>query len=98
MRNLVNFHPTTQKSENFTSMGSICPKYIRSELKKHTGVIFHDTGQRCNIWINPDLLISKMAWGIGWTFVRACKVWKIVLLWVLFVELFRGIICHDTER
>ena len=26
-RNLVNFHPTTQMSENFTSMGSFCPKY-----------------------------------------------------------------------
>ena len=27
MRNLVNFHPTTQKSENFTSMGYFRPKY-----------------------------------------------------------------------
>ena len=27
IRNLVNFHPTTQKSENFTLMGSFCPKY-----------------------------------------------------------------------
>ena len=27
MRNLVNFHPTTQKSENFTLMGTFCPKY-----------------------------------------------------------------------
>ena len=27
MRNLVNFHRTTQKSENFTSRGSFCPKY-----------------------------------------------------------------------
>ena len=26
MRNLVNFHPTTQKSKNFTSMGYFCPK------------------------------------------------------------------------
>ena len=36
MRNLVNFHPTTQKSENFFSMGSFCPKYA-----KYTS--FHDT-------------------------------------------------------
>ena len=43
MRNLVNFHPTTQKSENFTSIGYFCPKYMRSELKKYRGVIFHDT-------------------------------------------------------
>ena len=28
-----NFHPTTQKSRNFTSMGSFCPKYMRFELK-----------------------------------------------------------------
>ena len=33
MKKLVNFHPTTQKSENFTSMGSFCPKYITFELK-----------------------------------------------------------------
>ena len=32
MGNFVNFHPTTQKSENFTSMGSFCAKYIRFEL------------------------------------------------------------------
>ena len=45
MRNLVNFDPTTQKSENLISMGYFCPKYMRYELKKYTGVIFHDTKQ-----------------------------------------------------
>ena len=33
MKDLVNFHPTTQKSKSFTSMGYFCPKYIRFELK-----------------------------------------------------------------
>ena len=33
MRNFVNFHPTTQKFQNFTSMGYFCPKYMRFELK-----------------------------------------------------------------
>ena len=33
MRNLVNFHPTTQKSKNFISMAYFCPKYMRFELK-----------------------------------------------------------------
>ena len=33
MSNSVKFHPTTQKSESFTSMGSFCPNYIRFELK-----------------------------------------------------------------
>ena len=33
MRNLMNFHPTTQTSKNFTSMGYFCPKCTRFELK-----------------------------------------------------------------
>ena len=40
IRNLVNFHPTTQKSENFTSMGYFCPKYMRFELKNTEKVSF----------------------------------------------------------
>ena len=43
MRNLLNFHPTTQKSKNFTSMGYFCSKYMRFEL--YRGVISHDTEQ-----------------------------------------------------
>ena len=73
LRNLVKFHTATQRSEIFTSMGSFCRKYIKFELKKYRGVIFHDTEQWCKIWINPDLVVSKMAWGIGWTFIRAPK-------------------------
>ena len=45
MRNLVNFHPNTQTSENFTSMSCFCPKYIKFEIQKYRGVIFHDTEQ-----------------------------------------------------
>ena len=48
-RNLVNFHPTTQKFENFTLMGYFCPRYTRFELKKYRGVIFYDTDQWCKI-------------------------------------------------
>ena len=33
IRNLVNFQPTTQTSENFTSISSFCPNYLRIELK-----------------------------------------------------------------
>ena len=45
MRNLVNFHPTTQKSRHLTLMGYFCPKYKRLELKKYRGVISHDNEQ-----------------------------------------------------
>ena len=33
MRNLVNFHLTTQKFKNVASMGYSCLKYMRFELK-----------------------------------------------------------------
>ena len=33
MRNFVNFHPTTQKFQNLTSMCYFCPKYMRFGLK-----------------------------------------------------------------
>ena len=55
MRNRVNFHPIHQKSENFTSVGLFCPKYLGFEIKIYRGIIFHDTEQWCKIWINPDL-------------------------------------------
>ena len=45
MKNLLNFHPTSQKSENFTSVGYFCPKYIRFELKKYRRVIFQKNEQ-----------------------------------------------------
>ena len=75
MRSLMNFHPTTQKSKNFTLMHYFCPKYMRFELKKYRGVIFHDIEQWCKIWINPGLRVSKVGWGIWhwWTFIRAPK-------------------------
>ena len=39
MRNLVNFHPTAQKSENSTSMGFFCPKHIMFQLENFWGII-----------------------------------------------------------
>ena len=33
MKNLVNSYPATQKSGDFNSMSSFCPKYIKFELK-----------------------------------------------------------------
>ena len=45
MKDLVNLPPTTQKSESFTSMGYFCPKYMKFELKKYSGGIFHYTEQ-----------------------------------------------------
>ena len=105
MRNLMKFHPNTPKSKNVTSMGCFCPKYMRFELKKYRGVIFHDTGQWWKFWINPDLLVSKMTWGTGWTFIQHSKVWKICTLMGSFcpnhkifqLVKFAGIMCYETD-
>ena len=105
MRNLVNIHPTTQKFEDFFSIGSFYPKYTSFELQKYRRVIFHDTEQWCKVWINPDLVVSKMAWGIGCTFIRALKSLKNCTLMGSFyskhimfqLENFKGILCHETE-
>ena len=106
MQDLVNFHPNNQKSKSFTLMGHFCPKYMRLELKKYRGVIFHDIEQWYKIWINFGLVVSKMARGIGWTFIRTLKILNNYTLMGSFsqkhimfqLENFRGIMCHDTER
>ena len=96
---------STQKSENLFSMGSFCPKHTRFELQKYRGFIFNDTEHWCNIWINPDFVVSTIAWGIGSTFIRELKSLKNCTLMGSFcpkhimfqLENFRGIMCHDTE-
>ena len=104
-RNLLNFHPTTQKSENFFLMGYFCPKYAGFELQKYRGGIFYDTELWFKIWINYDLVVSKIASGIGWTFIRALKILRNCTLMVSFcpkhiifqLKTFIGIMCHDTK-
>ena len=49
IRSFADFHPTPQKFENFTSMGSF-----------YRGVTFHDTDQRRKIWINLELKFLKI--------------------------------------
>ena len=72
------FSPNHSKVWKFHCGGLFLSKlYMRFELKKYRGVIFHDTEQWYKIWIKPDLVVSKMEWGIWWTFTRALKVWKI---------------------
>ena len=58
MRNLVNFHTTTQKSEHFTSISYSCPKYMRFELKKidRSYLSWHWTVMEN--FKNPDLVVS----------------------------------------
>ena len=61
-RDLVNFHLPTQRFENSASMCSFLCK-----VPNILGVIFYDTEHWCKIRINSGLVVSKMAWGIGWS-------------------------------
>ena len=86
-------------------MGSFCAKYARLEPQKDRGVAFYDTEQWCKMWISPYLTFSKMAWGIGLTFIRALKSLKNYTLMRYFclkcmfqLENFIGILCRETEQ
>ena len=80
MRNLVNSHSTSKKSDNFFSMGSSFPEYTRYEQQKYRKVIFEDIEKSFKIWINPVVVPSKMAWGIGWASILALKCLKKCIL------------------
>ena len=74
------FSPNHSKVWKFHFDWLFCPKYLRfqsMELWKYRGVIFHDTEHWCKIWINLDTVVSKLAWGIRWTFIKAVKNLKI---------------------
>ena len=77
MRNFVNVHLMTQKSEIFTLMGSFYPKYIRFELKK---IRRSYLSWKWTAMQNPYLAVLKMVWGINWTFIRALKSLKKCIL------------------
>ena len=99
---MVSFHPTSQKSENLFSMGSFGPKYI--------GLSYKYTEELYFVTLNSDTkfkltLVSKMAWEIGWAFIRTLKSLKNCTLMDSFCtkhmfqpENFIGIKWHDTEE
>ena len=93
MRNLVNFHPITQKSENFTSMDYFCPNYMMFELKKYRRVNFYDTEvmqngiiKLVNCHYSTQSLKNYTLMG---SFCQKHLMFQ--------PENFGGIICHNTE-
>ena len=69
------FSPKPLEVWKFHSDGLFFPNVYKVWAKRIQRSYFHDTEQWCKIWINPDLVVSKMAWGIGWTLIRALKSW-----------------------
>ena len=93
MRYLVNFHPNTQKSTNFTSMGYFYPNYMRFKLTKYRGVIFYDTEVIQNgiiNWVNCHESTQSLK---NYTLMDYfCQKHLMFQL-----ENVRGTMCHDTE-
>ena len=106
MTNLVNFHPTTQKSKNFTPMGYFCQASI-------WGLSCKNTEKLSFMKLNSDTKFEK-PWPcgfkngikIGWTFIiTAPKSLKNCTLMGSFcpkhimfqLETFRVIMCHNTK-
>ena len=61
-------------------MGYFCPNHVHFQLNKYRRVTSHDTEEWCKVWLNVDLVVSKLAWEIGWTFIKALKNLKICTL------------------
>ena len=78
MRNLMNFHPTTQKSKILLLWALFIRSikiWAKKNPKKTRRNYLHDTEQWCKIFINLYPVVSKMAWGIGWTFIKSEKLY-----------------------
>ena len=80
---MFHFQISHEEFGEFSTKHSKAQKFYFDELflsrvypvwaKEYRGVIFHDTKQWCKIWINPGLVVSKMAWAIGWTSITVLK-------------------------
>ena len=80
MTNLVNFHPTTQKSKNFTPMGYFVKQVYEVWAAKIQKSYLSWNWTVIQNLKNPDLVVSKMAWGIGWlSSLEHPKVWKLYI-------------------
>ena len=67
MRKLLNFHPTTQKSKNFTLIGYFCRKYMTFVLKNTAELPFMTQNSDAKLEKKLDLVVSKMTKGIDET-------------------------------
>ena len=108
IRNLRNFDQSTHSevSKIFTLMGSFWAKHIFFELKKYSGVIFHQTEEGYKIWRGIDLSFQNWHKEFDKFWPEHSKVSKIFILmgsfwakYILFeLKKYRGVIFHDIEE
>ena len=86
MKNLLNFHPTIQRSESFTSIGYFFPKYITFELKNTEELSLMTLNSHLKIEETLTLWFQKLHEKLRELSLEHLKVWKIVHWWALFVQ------------
>ena len=98
-------HTLHERDQSTRNQMLFLSKVHKVWAKNYRGIIFHDTEQWCKVWRNSDLVVSKMVWGIRWSFIRELKSLKNCALTGSFypehimfqLENSIGIMCHDTE-
>ena len=92
-------------SKIYTLMGCFWPKYIMVKLKKHRGVIFHDTEESWRIWRKTDLWFGKWNKELDKFSPEHLKVSKLVHSWGTFIQSrkymclkFTGELCVMTMK
>ena len=106
IRNLVNFHASSQKSENLHFDWMLLSKAYKDldEKVKKSSASWHWRVMQSlkKNW----LLVPKMTWGIWWILMRAVASLKICTLMCYFCrkyimfepKKYRGVMCHNTEE
>ena len=88
IRNLMNFHTTTQKSENFTLMGSFYPKVYKVWAKKTEELSFMTLNSDEKFEKTLTLWFRKWHEELGELSFEHSKVWKTIFWWALFLKTY----------
>ena len=85
MRNLANFHQSTQNSQNWDFGGILLSKVEIYELKIYRGVVCHDNEDWCKIGRVTDLSFQNWHKEFDEFWPEHSKVSKVVLQWSKYI-------------
>ena len=69
-----------------TLIGAFCAKYIKFDLKKYRGIVFHDTEEWYKVWRKTDLWFGKWHEEFRTFSPERSKVSKLGLWWDTFIQ------------
>ena len=81
-----------------TLIGSLHEKYAMFDLKKSSGVIFHDTTERCKIWRKTDFCFKKSQEEFEKFSPEHLKISKLELWWDSFAQSWKCMSLRFTGK